>query len=90
MELIAWIIVGGIAGWVASMLMRTDAQMGCITNVIVGMIGSIVGGAIVVFLNTGTLQLSTAFSNFNLVSLLVSILGAVVLLWIVKMLRRTS
>lgn len=88
MELIAWILVGGLAGWIASMLMKTDAQMGCLTNVIVGMIGSVVGGAIVVFLNTGTLTLSTAFNNFNLGSLLVSILGAVVFLWIIKLLRK--
>jgi len=88
MELIAWIIVGGIAGWIASMLMKTDAQMGWLTNVIVGMIGSVIGGAIVIFLNTGTLTLSTVFNNFNLVSLLVSILGAVVFLWIIKLLRR--
>ncbi len=90
MELIAWIIVGGIAGWIASIIMKTDAQMGCITNVIVGMIGSILGGAIIIFLNTGTLQLSTAFNNFNLSSLLISILGAIVLLWIVKLLRKQT
>ncbi len=88
MELIAWIIVGGIAGWVASLIMKTDAQMGCLTNVIIGMVGSIVGGAIIVFLNSGRLEFSTAFNNFNLASLLVSILGAAVFIWIVKLLRR--
>lgn len=89
MELIAWIIVGGIAGWVASLLTKTDDQMGCVTNIIVGMIGSIIGGAIIIFLNTGRLEFSTAFNNFNLASLLVSILGAAVLIWIVKLLRKS-
>lgn len=89
MELIAWIIIGGIAGWVASLIMRTDDQMGCITNIIIGMVGSIIGGAIVIFLNTGRLEFSTAFNNFNIASLLVSILGAAVLIWIVKLLRRS-
>lgn len=84
MSLIAWIIVGGIAGWLASMIMKTDDQMGCVTNVIVGMVGSIVGGAIVVFLNTGGLDFTTAFNNLNVTSILVSTLGAVVLLAVVR------
>lgn len=88
MELIAWIIVGGVAGWLASMIMKTDEQMGCITNVIIGMIGSVIGGAIIIFLNTGRLELSTQFNDFSIASLLVSILGAAVLIWIVKLLRR--
>jgi uncharacterized membrane protein YeaQ/YmgE (transglycosylase-associated protein family) len=88
MSLIAWIIVGGIAGWLASMLMKTDAQMGLGANIIVGMIGSVVGGAIVVLLQGGGLDFTTAFNNLNLASLLVSTLGAVVFLGILKALRK--
>lgn len=88
-SLIAWVIVGGIAGWIASIIMKTDEQMGCITNIIVGMIGSLVGGAIVVLLTTGRIDLlNTSFNDLNLASILVSILGAVVFLWVVKLLRR--
>lgn len=88
-SLIAWVIVGGIAGWIASIVMKTDEQMGCITNIIVGMIGSLVGGAIVVLLTTGRIDLlNTSFNDLNLASILVSILGAVVFLWVVKLLRR--
>ncbi len=88
MELIVWIIVGGIAGWIASMIVNTDKQMGMLSNIVVGMIGSIVGGAIIILIQGGGLQFSTGFNDFNLVSILVSILGAVILLWIAKALNR--
>jgi len=90
MELIVWIIVGGIAGWLASIIMGTNAQMGLVANIVVGMIGSIIGGALVILLQGGGFQLSTAYNNFNLTSILVSVLGAVVLLAIVKAFNRTS
>ncbi len=87
MSLIAWIIIGAVAGWLASILMKTDAQMGLVSNIIVGMIGSLVGGAIVVLLQGGGLNFTTAFNNLDLTSLLVSTLGAVVFLAILKALR---
>jgi uncharacterized membrane protein YeaQ/YmgE (transglycosylase-associated protein family) len=88
-ELIVWIIVGAIAGWVASLLTGTDKQYGLFSNIVIGMIGSLVGGALVILLSTGRLDLlNTSFNNFNLASILVSILGAVVLIVIVKALRR--
>lgn len=87
MSLIIWIIVGGLAGWLASIVMGVNARMGCITNIIVGMIGSIIGGAIVVLLQGGGLDFTTGFTNLNLVSILVSTLGAIVLLGVVKALK---
>jgi len=88
-NLLIWIIVGGISGWVASLITGTDKQMGWFSNVVVGMIGSLIGGAIVIFLNTGNFDLTnTAYNNFNLVSIVVSVLGAIVLLGILKLLRR--
>jgi uncharacterized membrane protein YeaQ/YmgE (transglycosylase-associated protein family) len=87
-NLLVWIVVGGLAGWIASMIMGD--RLGLVTSIIVGMIGSLIGGAIVVLLQTGTLDFTTAFNDFNLPSILVSTLGAVVLLWLLKVLRKTS
>jgi len=79
---ISWIILGGLAGWVASMVMKTDAQMGVFANVIVGIIGAVIGGWIMAVFGNG------GITGFNLSSFLVALLGAVVLLWLVKMFRR--
>jgi uncharacterized membrane protein YeaQ/YmgE (transglycosylase-associated protein family) len=90
-SLLAWIIVGGIAGWIASILVKTDDQMGCFANIVVGMIGSMVGGALVVLLNTGKLDLlNTSFNDLNLGSIVVSVIGAVIFLGVLKMLRGGS
>ena len=84
---IIWIIVGGILGWIASMIMRTDAQQGTLLNIVVGIIGAFVAGLVLTPLfGVGTINQS----NFSLASLLVSLLGAVVLLAIVNMFRRGS
>jgi uncharacterized membrane protein YeaQ/YmgE (transglycosylase-associated protein family) len=88
-SLLAWIIVGGLAGWIASIIVKTDSQMGLFSNIVVGMVGSLVGGAIVVLANTGSLDLfNTAYNDLNLASLAVSVLGAIVFLAILKVLRR--
>lgn len=88
-SLLGWIIVGGLAGWIASKFMSTDREMGLVSNIVVGMIGSLVGGALVVLLQSGTFDLlNTSFNDLNVVSLLVSVLGAVVFLGILKVLRR--
>ncbi len=78
---IIWIIVGGILGWIASMIMRTDAQQGTLLNIIVGIVGAFVAGLI---FNGGTINQG----DFDISSLLVSLLGAVILLAIVNMFRR--
>jgi uncharacterized membrane protein YeaQ/YmgE (transglycosylase-associated protein family) len=87
MSLIAWIIVGALAGWIASIVMKTDASMGLFSNIIVGMIGSVVGGAIVALLTGGGDFVNTAFTQLNLTSLLVSVVGAIVTLGLLKALR---
>lgn len=86
MTIIIWIIVGAIAGWIASLLV--GASQGLISDIIVGMIGSIIGGALVILLQGGGLDFTTAFTGFNLTSVLVSTLGAVVLLLLVKALGK--
>ncbi len=79
------IIVGGILGWLASIVMRTDAQQGIILNVVVGIIGAILGGLLLTPLIGGV---SITQGAFDLRSLLVSFLGAIILLAIVNLFRR--
>ena len=82
-NLILWLLFGALVGWLASIVMRTDAQQGTILNIVVGIIGAMIGG----FLLGGP----TINSNvFNLTALLVSFVGAVVLLAIVNLVRRGS
>lgn len=80
------LIVGGIIGWLASKVMNTDAQQGIFLNVVVGCIGSILGGWLFSFLTGGTERLRDA--PFNPITLLVAFGGAIVLLGIVNLVRR--
>jgi uncharacterized membrane protein YeaQ/YmgE (transglycosylase-associated protein family) len=81
-NIIVWIIIGGLAGWIASMILGRDAQMGALANIVVGIIGAFIGGFLMNMLGAqGT-------TGFNVWSLLVAILGAVVLLAIVGAIQR--
>ena len=85
MNFIIWIIVGGILGWLASLVMRTDAQQGLLLNIVVGIIGALLGGWLLAPLfGTGTINQN----DFSVSSLLVSFIGAVILLAIVNLFRR--
>ena len=85
MNFLIYLIVGGIAGWLASLVMKRDGSQGIILNVVVGIIGAFLGGWLLSPLfGTGTIN----SDNFSLSSLLVSFLGAVILLGIVNLLRR--
>lgn len=87
MNFIIWLVVGGLIGWVASMIMRTDAQQGIILNVVVGIIGALLGGWFLSpLLGTGTIN----SNDFSLGGLGVSLLGAIILLAIVNLVRRGS
>jgi uncharacterized membrane protein YeaQ/YmgE (transglycosylase-associated protein family) len=87
MNIIIWLVVGGLIGWVASMLMRTDAQQGVILNVVVGVIGALLGGFLLApMFGTGTINQN----DFSLAGLGVSLLGAIILLAIVNLIRRGS
>ncbi len=84
---IIWIIVGGVLGWLASLIMRTDAQQGTLLNIIVGIIGAFLAGLVL----SPMFGISTINQNsFSIESLLVSLLGAVILLAIVNLFRRGS
>lgn len=85
MNFIIWLIVGGIVGWLASMVMRTDGQQGMILNIVVGIVGAFVAGLVITpMLGVGTINQS----NFSLPGLIVSFLGALILLAIVNLFNR--
>jgi len=81
-NIIFWILLGALAGWIASMIMGRDASMGAGANIVVGIIGAIIGGLIMNALG------GAGVSGFNLYSILVAIGGAVVLLFLVGLFRR--
>ena len=85
MNFIIWLIIGGLIGWVASLIMKTDGQQGVILNVVVGIVGALLGGWLIApMLGTGTIN----SNDFSIAGLGVSLLGAVILLAIVNLLRR--
>jgi uncharacterized membrane protein YeaQ/YmgE (transglycosylase-associated protein family) len=81
MGFIAWILFGALAGWIASLIMRTDAEQGAFLNIVVGIIGAVIGGLVM------SLFGSNGVTGFNLYSLIVAVIGAVILLAIVRALR---
>lgn len=84
MTICGWIILGGLAGWIASMITGRKDQQGCIMNIVVGIVGAAIGGAIV------GLLFGVSVVGFNLGSLLVAVLGAVVLLAIVNLITKRN
>ena len=80
--IIVWLIVGGICGWLASLIMRTDAQQGIIMNVVVGIVGAVIAGWL---LGRGNINEGLSVTTF-----LWSLLGAVILLAVVNLIRRGS
>lgn len=87
MTLIMILIVGGILGWLASLVMRTDGQQGIFLNVVVGIVGALVAGLLVTPFLGGAPITS---GSFDIMSLVVSFLGALILLAIVNLIRRGS
>ncbi|MEP7083547.1 MAG: GlsB/YeaQ/YmgE family stress response membrane protein [Betaproteobacteria bacterium] len=84
MNFVIWLVVGGVLGWLASIVMKTDGQQGIFLNVIVGIVGAFLGGLLLAPLfGTGTIN----SNSFNLGSLLVSFVGALILLAIVNLIR---
>jgi uncharacterized membrane protein YeaQ/YmgE (transglycosylase-associated protein family) len=79
--IIIWLVVGGVVGWLASLIMRTDAQQGILLNIVVGIIGAVIAGLIL----GGSINQAITVESF-----LYSLLGAVILLAIVNLVRRGS
>lgn len=86
LDILLWIILGALAGWIASKVMNTDAEQGAIANIVVGILGALIGGFIMQAL-TGA---NTASGSNIFVTLLTAIVGAIILLAIVKAFRRGS
>ena len=81
MSILLWILLGGVAGWIASMFMGTDASQGIFLNIVVGIVGASLGGFLFSFFG------AAGVTGFNLYSLFVAVVGAAVLLWIVQLVR---
>ena len=85
MNLIIWLVLGGVIGWLASLVMKTDAQQGTFVNVVVGIVGALIGGWLLSpLLGAGTVNQG----DFSILGLLVSLGGAIILLFVVNLLRR--
>lgn len=85
MNFIIWLVIGGLIGWLASMVMKTDAQQGVVLNVVVGIVGAMLGG----WLISPLVGVPTINQNaFSLPAMLVSLVGAIILLGIVNLFRR--
>ncbi|WP_419807536.1 GlsB/YeaQ/YmgE family stress response membrane protein [Sphingomonas sp.] len=84
MNFIIWLILGGIIGWLASIVMRTDAQQGAFLNIVVGVVGSFIGGF--VLRSFGKIN----NNDFSISSLFAAFVGAIILLAIVNLVRRGS
>ena len=81
-NIIIWLVVGALAGWIASMIMKTDAQMGMIANIVVGIIGAFVGGWVVSLFSSAPVA-----GQFSIPSILTAILGAVIFIAVFKAIR---
>ncbi|MBY0538680.1 GlsB/YeaQ/YmgE family stress response membrane protein [Patescibacteria group bacterium] len=84
MGIISWIILGGLAGWTGSMIMGTDASQGVFLNIVIGIIGAIIGGLVFSFFGAAPV------TGFNFYSFAVAIVGSVIAIWAVQMLRGAS
>jgi uncharacterized membrane protein YeaQ/YmgE (transglycosylase-associated protein family) len=86
MSIIIWLIVGGIVGWIASLIMRTDARQGIFLNVVVGIVGAFLAG----WLISPLVGVGTINQGISIASVVVSLIGAIILLAIVNLFRRGS
>jgi len=84
MGIIGWLIIGALAGWIASMMTGNDKKMGAGANILVGIVGGFLGGLIMNLIG------GSGITGFNLWSLLVAVIGSVVLLWIVNAIKRRT
>ena len=82
MGIIAWIVIGALAGWIASIITGKNSTMGAGANIVVGIIGGFIGGIVMNLIG------KSGVTGFNLWSLLVAVIGSVILLWIVNAVRK--
>ena len=82
MGILSWLVFGGLAGWVASMIMKKNKSMGILANIVVGIVGAFVGGFVMDLIGQESLM------TFNLKSFLVAVVGSVILLAIINFIKR--
>ncbi len=82
MGIVSWIILGGLAGWIASIIMKRNESMGIFANIFVGIIGAFIGGLVMNLIG------GQGITGFNLPSFLVALVGSVILLAIVNLVKR--
>lgn len=82
MSILGWVILGAIAGWIASIIMKKNSQMGAFANIFVGIVGAFIGGFLFHILG------GIGITGFNFWSLIVAVIGSVVLLWIINSFNR--
>lgn len=84
---IVWLVLGAFVGWIASMVMKTNHEQGTILNIVVGVVGAAVGGFLMRLLGANNANINNSFSLYGVI---VSVFGAIVLLGIVNLFRRTA
>lgn len=83
MDILIWVILGALAGWIASVVMKTNASQGMIADVVLGVVGALVGGFLFGMIG------QPGVTGFNLYSLFVAVIGSIVLIWLGRMLYRS-
>lgn len=83
LNLILWVVFGAAVGWIASLIMKTDAEQGPLMNIVVGIVGAVIGGYIMNFFGQPG-------AGFSIYGFLVALIGAIVLIAIVRAVRRTA
>lgn len=81
MGLLLWIVFGALIGWIASIITKNNRRMGAFANIIVGLLGALIGGFIAQIIGIGS------YSEFSIGGILISLIGAVLLLWIINAFR---
>lgn len=82
MGIIGWLVVGALAGWIASLIMKRGRQMGLLANIVVGVVGALIGGFVLQLFGVD------GITGFNLWSILVAVIGACILLFIAGLIKR--
>ncbi len=84
MNFLIWIVLGAVSGWIASLIMGTNAKQGLVLDIVVGIVGALLGGFIMQLLGYG------GTDGLNVYSIVVAVLGAMILTWIIEQFRGTQ
>ncbi|MBI9072579.1 MAG: GlsB/YeaQ/YmgE family stress response membrane protein [Melioribacteraceae bacterium] len=82
MGILGWILFGAIAGWLATLLSGTNKKKGCIFNIAIGIVGSFIGGFVFEFFG------GSGISGFNIYSIFVATIGAMIFIWLIRSIRK--